>query len=343
MRKLIILPIVLLMITACNQDQRTSRKLAVYNWSNYVADSTISRFEEQYQVDVIYDNFTNNEELLAKIQAGASGYDVIVPSDYMVEIMIDQGLLKELQMDSIPSHVNVNDKFKKPPYDPNGFYSIPYLWGTVGIGVDTSKVTDYRASWDMLFDKNYKGKISILDDMRYGMVPALKTLGYSINTTDPQELEAATKLMKEQKKLTRVYTSDNYIQLLSSGDIWIAYGFSGDIFQAIRENPNIVYLVPDEGTSVWVDNMCIPKGSKNPWIAHEFINYILKPKVGAELATHTLFASPNASAVDLISSEIVSNTSIYPDSITLSKSEFIKDVGESSVLYDRSWNEIKAQ
>jgi spermidine/putrescine transport system substrate-binding protein len=325
-----------------DNNKTMSDELNVYNWSYYIGEHTVSDFEKKNNIKVNYDNYANNEELLAKLQLGAAGYDVIFPSDYMVKILGKQGLLKELNMDNIPRFKNIISRFKNPPYDRGNKYSIPYLWGTTGIGVDTSKVKNFDYSWDLLFDERFEGKISMLDDIRFGMVPALKKLGYSINTTNPKELEEAKELMIQQKKIVKAYTSDTYINLLKSGEIWIAYGYSGSIFQAASENPNIIYFIPKEGTNIWVDNMCIPKTAIHSYSAEIFINYILDGQVHANISNTTLFANANEKASPFIKKHIITNENIYPDDNTLHKCEFLEDVGKNTILYDKTWTEIKS-
>jgi len=330
---------------SCNQKQNKnelSKKLNVYNWSYYIGETTISDFEKETEVKVNYDNYSSNEEMLAKLQAGARGYDIIFPSDYMVQIMIEQNMLEQINLEKIQNFKNIYNRFKGLPFDPENKYSIPYQWGTTGIGINTKFVTENIESWDILWDDNYKGRISILNDMRFGLVPALKKLGYSINTTNQSELDEAKELMIKQKPLVKAYSSDTYIDMLKSGEVWIAYGFSGDIYQVAKENPDVIYIIPKEGTNIWVDNMCIPKGAPHKYTAEFFINYILEPEVSAGISNYTWYSSPNQVAFEYIDKKIKSAPNIYPTDEVLNRSEFLIDVGESTRLYDRIWNEIKA-
>ncbi len=317
-------------------------RLNFYNWSYYIADETIPGFEEEFGVRVRYDNFSSNDELLAKLQAGGSGYDLIVPSDYMVEIMIRQGLLEELNFDNIPNIENINPRFRNMPFDPEGRYSVPYQWGTGGLGINTRYVTEEVTSWDVLWDERYRNRISIIDNMRSGLVPALIRLGYSINTTDPDEINEARDLMIEQKELVRTYSSETYIDLLKSGDIWIAYGWSGDIYQVARENPDVIYVIPEEGTYVWVDNMAIPKGARNRYTAEKFIDYVLRPDVGAGISNYTWYSTPNDVAKPLIEDHMLEDPGVYPPDEVLENAEFLQDVGEATRLFNRAWNEVKS-
>lgn len=323
-------------------ENKLSNRLNVYNWPYYVAEGTIPKFEKEFGVKVIYDNYSSNEELLAKLQAGASGYDLIFPSDYMVGIMKEEGLIEELDMANIPNFKHIDKKFRDLPFDPKNKYSIPYLWGTTGIGVNTEKVANTVDSWKYLWDEKYKGRISMLDDMRGIANPALKLLGYSINTTDPKKIEEAKQMLIRQKPLVKMYTSDTYVEFLKSGDIWLAQSYSGDVFQVMKENKSMNYIIPKEGSDIWVDNMCIPKGAKSKYTAEVFINYLLRPEVSAEISNFTWYANPNKASHEYIKPNIMNNPSIYPSEEVLEKCEFQIDVGDSTKLYEDLYNEIKS-
>jgi spermidine/putrescine-binding protein len=337
---------VLISLVSCSgsssDSDSISNELNFYNWSYYIADETIPEFENEFGVKVNYDNFSSNSEILAKFQLGASGYDLVVPSDYMVDIMIQLNLLEPINLDSIPNFKNLSQDFTNLPFDPGNRYSIPYQWGTTGIGINTKYVKDFDESWSLLWDQRYKGRISVLDDMRSGIVPALKILGYSVNTTVEKELDEAKNLMFKQKDLVRTYSSETYMDLLKSGDIWIAQGWSGDIYQVTKENPEVIFIIPSEGSYIWVDNLVIPKGAKNRRLAEQFINYLLRPEVSSSISNYTGYSSPNKSALPLISDEFRNNNSMYPDSETMSRLEYMTDVGDATSIYNRVWNEIKS-
>ena len=332
---------------SCNQQsngdkKQLSDKLNIYNWDGLLAPNTVSDFEKANKLKVTYDVFASNEELLAKLQAGAKGYDLIFPSDYMTDIMIKQGMLEKIDFANIPNYKNINPKFKDLPFDPKNEYSIPFQYSAVGIAVDTSKVKDFKRSWSILFDEKYKGHISMLDDIRYGLVPALKYLGYSINTTNEAELNAAKELMIKQKKLVKAYSSDTYRDLLKSGEVWIAEGYTGDVYQVMRENPNIIYFIPEEGSALAVESMCIPKGAPHKYTAEYFMNYILTPKVHGIITNSSLYANPNDSAKIYIDARIVNDKAIFIDKTIIDKSQYIQDVGTSTTLYDKVWTAIKS-
>jgi spermidine/putrescine transport system substrate-binding protein len=331
---------------SCNQDnsgdKRLSDKLNIYNWDGLLAPNTVSDFEKANNLKVTYDLYATNEELLAKLQAGAKGYDLIFPSDYMTGIMIKQGMLEKIDFANIPNYKNINLKFKDLPFDPKNEYSIPFQYSAVGIAIDTSKVKNFKKSWSMLFDDKYKGHISMLDDIRYGMVPALKYLGYSINTTNETELNAAKELMIKQKKLVRAYSSDTYRDMLKSGEVWIAEGYTGDVYQVMKENPNIIYFIPEEGSALAVESMCIPKGAPHKYTAEYFMNYILTSKVHGTITNSSLYANPNDSAKAFINLKIVNDKAIFIDNTIIDKSQYIQDVRAATTLYDKIWTAIKS-
>lgn len=336
-----------LLYTSCNSstkdgDTELTSHLNFYNWSYYIGEETIPEFEDEFEVRVRYDNFSSNSEVLAKMQAGGSGYDIVVPSDYMVEIMIQLDMLQPINFDNIPNIKNIESRFRNLPFDPENKYSIPYQWGTTGIGINTKFIKENVDSWDILWDERYSGRISILDDMRSGLVPALKMLGYSVNTRNQSELEEARDLMIKQKQYVRTYSSETYMDLLKSGDIWIAMGWSGDIFQVTKENPDIVFIIPKEGSYVWIDNMVIPKGAPNKFTAETFMDYILRPEVSAGISNFTGYSSPNKAAHPFIDEELLADESMYPSDEVLERLEFMHDVGDATRIYNRIWNEVKS-
>ena len=332
-------------ISCSKKDKGTgnlSDKLYIYNWTYYISENAIPDFEKEFGVKVIYNNYSSSEEMLAKLHFEEAGYDLIFPSYYMVDMMSKQGLLEEFDLTNIPNFKNISEEFKRLPFDPENKHSIPYLWGTTGIGVNTEKVAEEVDSWGILWNKKYKNHISMRDDMRGIANPALKFLGYSINTTNPKHIEEAKQMLIEQKPLVNVYTGDKYVELLKSGDIWLAQGYSGDVFQVRQENEMIKYVIPEEGTDIWVDNMCIPKGAKNKYTAEVFVNYLLRPEVSAEISNFTWYANPNEASHRYTKPEIMNNTSIYPPKEVLDKCEFQKDVGDATKFYEQLFNEVKS-
>lgn len=322
---------------------KLSKELNVYNWFDYIGETTLADFEKQFGVKVNYDTYDSNDALLAKLQAGATGYDVIVPSDYMVRIMIKEGMLAPLDMENIPNFKNIDPRFHKPPYDPENKYSVPYQWGTTGFAYNKKYIKEKLDSWSALFDERYKGKITMLNEARDVIGSVLKYLGYSVNSRKEEELAKAKELLIKQKPLIKAYTSDQAKPMLISEESWISHIYSGDAFAAASENEAIQYVIPKEGSTIWTDNMCIPQSAPHKYTAEVFINYILRPEVGAGISNHTFFASPNAAALKYIKKEIKENPSVYPPPSILAKLEFIEDLGsEATQLWDKIWTEIKA-
>lgn len=326
--------------------EKLSDTLNVYNWSDYIAEGTIINFEKEFGVKVIYDTYADNEELLAKIKSGAAGYDVIFPSDYMVKTMIKLDLLAPLNMKNIKNFEYIAEKFKNPAYDaglPDKRHAIPYLWGTTGIGYDSAKIREEITGWqDSLWNPKYKGLMAMLNDMRETMGAALKLLGYSVNTTKNEELDAARKKLLEQKPLLKTYTSTENKRYLATGEVWIAHIFSGDLKIAQKDNQDLSYIIPKEGGTVWADNMCIPKNAPHKYTAEVFINYLLRPIVIADIANYVYQACPNEAAKPYINQTLLSDPSVYPADEVLQKLEFIEDLGLATEKYDRIWTEVKA-
>jgi spermidine/putrescine transport system substrate-binding protein len=322
-------------------------ELHVYNWSEYIDPVIYEDFEEEFGVKVIEDTFASNEDLLAKLQAGATGYDIIVPSDYMVASMIELDLLAEINYDNIPNFENVDPTFLDPPYDPGNKYSVPYQWGTTGIGYNAELFDDPPDSWAYLFDAEmaapYAGRISMLNDLRETIGAALKYLGYSINSTDEAELEQAKQLLIQQKEWIATYDSDGFEDLLASGETELGHGWSGDFFAAAEEAEQVWYIIPKEGGVIWTDNLAIPKSAPSKYTAEVFINYLLRPEVGAKITNYTWFGSPNKASEEFIDEEILNEPAIYPPPEVMQKLEFIRDVGDATALYDRIWIEIKTE
>jgi spermidine/putrescine transport system substrate-binding protein len=317
--------------------------LSIYNWSTYIDPEIVSAFEKEFGAEVKYDTYENNEELFAKLQAGNPGYDIIVPSDYMVEAMIAENMLEKLTLDNIPNAKNVDPKFANPPYDPGNVFTMPYQWGTVGIGYNVKETGGEIESWANLFEPKFKGRVALLDAMRETIGFALISLGYDLNTTNPDEIAEARDYLIDRSASVVAFAPDTGQALLDQGEVDLVQEYSGDIFQVMEENPDLRYIVPKEGTNIWTDNLAIPKGAKNKELAEQFINFILRPEMGAKLSNFIRYGSPNKKAIDtgLIAKEDLGNPGIYPPPEVFEKLKYIKDVGEATTLYDDAWTELK--
>jgi spermidine/putrescine transport system substrate-binding protein len=337
--------VVALLLSACNGNGKKDQlgtELNVYNWTNVIPMDVIKGFEKQFNVQVNYNNYSSNEELLAKLQAAPGSYDVVFPSDYMVDIMRKQHLLEPVRWSNVPNLKNIDPQFMHAFYDPDNTYSVPFQWSTVGLGINTAKIKVNDPSWDMLFNPKYKGRITMLDDIRYGMAPALIKLGFDVNTKNPDQLAEAKALMISQKPLVKAYSSDTYIDLLKSGEVDIVYGYSIDLLQAARNNKNIAYFIPKEGATKGVESMVIPKNAKHSRLAEAFINYILDARTHARISNYSLATNPNKAALAYIPDSIKNNKNIFPNVAQLQKLIYLHDVGKATTIYDQIWNEIKA-
>ncbi|OGG47126.1 MAG: hypothetical protein A3F84_16890 [Candidatus Handelsmanbacteria bacterium RIFCSPLOWO2_12_FULL_64_10] len=325
----------------CGGRQGGGRRLNVYNWPYYIGPTTTSDFEREAGVRVTYDNYSDNEEMLAKLQTGQAEYDVIFPSDYMVQIMVKADLLSPLDLKAIPNFKNIARKFRGLPFDPENRHSVPYQWGTVGIGLNGGRIHDPVEGWAALWNPAYKGWINMLDDMRTTLGVALKRLGHSVNSTSKAEVEGARGLLIEQKPLVKTYSSDLYREHLISGDIYLSCAYSGDLFQAAKQNSALRYVLPKEGTMIWVDNVAVPKAAPHRDVAHEFIDFLLRDNVSATISNAICYASPNEASYPLTDPKILSNPAIYPPPEVEARCEFVQDLGEFTKVYDAAWQDIK--
>jgi spermidine/putrescine transport system permease protein len=319
-----------------------ARTLNLYIWSNYIGPETLARFEARHGVRVNVDLYDSNEALLAKLQARNAGYDVVCPSDYSVQVLLAQGLLRPLDRQALPHFENLDPAFLDRAFDPGNRHSVPYFWGTTGIAYDTRRVKQRVDSWDALWDPRHAGRILMLDDAREAFGAALKRRGRSLNSRDPRELEEARADLAKQKPLVRAYSSTNFDDVLLSGDVWLAQGWSGQFAKAMTENPNIAYVVPREGATLFIDNLAIPSDAPSPALAHAFIDFTLEADVAAEICRTMHYSTPNRAALALLPAEVRRNPATFPPQDVVGRLELIRDVGETTVLYDRLWTEVKS-
>jgi spermidine/putrescine-binding protein len=339
-----------LILVACGGLKPGSSVLNLYAWSEYVPQGLLDDFTKQTGIKVNYDTYSSNEELLAKLQAGASGYDLIIPSDYTIEIMIRQGMLDELDLSKIPNFANLGDSFKNLDFDPGNKYSVPYQWGTTGLVYDKSKVPFEPKRWADLWDPAFANRLVVLDDGREILGVVLQMLGYSKNTTDQGQLDAAKQKLLELKPNIRLFDSDSPHTALLNGEAWAGIIWNGDASLAYRENPNIVYICPEEGCGIWFDNLAIPKNAPHKDAAIKFINFILSPKASVLITEEFPYSSPNTAGLEYLKTSDPQLYQSYMDfSGTNPSKEFlahatpIRDVGEATTIYDRIWTEIKGE
>ena len=318
------------------------KQLNVFAWANYVSDEIRSPFEKEFGVRVVVDTFASNEDLLTKLQSGAAGYDIVMPSDFMVGVMVKRNLLAELDRNNIPNFKNISPQFLGKYFDPGNLYSVPYTWGTAGIAYDSSKVKPPPDSWSVLWEEKYSGSFSMLDDQREVIGAALKLLGHSVNTTNPEELAAAKQLLIDQKPLVKLYRSEAD-EILSSGDVDMAHCWSGDAFRAADNRPSLKYTIPKEGSTQFIDTVCIPAAAPHKALAEKFIDYLLRPEVNAKITNFTKYGTCVSAAKDYVSEKLRVEPGIYPSEEVLSRMESLIDLKDFTVQYNRAWEEIKAQ
>jgi spermidine/putrescine transport system substrate-binding protein len=332
----------------CGDVSQLAPEIFLYNWSEYIDPVVIEQFEAECGVKVIETNFDSNETLLATLQAGGADYDIIVPSDYMVTTLIAEGMVMELDYSVITNIENMEAINVNQYFDPEQKYTVPWFWGTSGFSVDTNVVTEYTSSWSMMFDPNspYCGKISMLDDPRETLGAALMYLGYSINDIDPAHLEEAKNLLIEQSKCVKAYDSQTNDDLIISGETVLGHIWTGDALLAGSSETGgrdgLVYVIPDEGCTIWQDNMMVPVNAPNPYTAMVFMNYTQFPDIAAQNAEFVGYATPNAAAKEFIDPDMLADESVYPPAEVEARLQWIEDVGDAYELYDRIWTEFKA-
>lgn len=321
--------------------------LNVYNWGEYIDPEVITMFEKETGIDVVYDEFEMNEEMYSKVETGAVKYDVVCPSDYTIQRMIEADLLAELNYDNIPNIKYIGNDYLQSAeaFDPGNKYAVPYCWGTVGILYNKTMVDEPIDSWSAIFDEKYKNNILMINSVRDAMGIALKYLGYSLNSTDRDELEEATNLLKEQKPLVQSYVVDQVRDKMIGNNAAIGIIYSGEAIYTRRENPDLEYVVPKEGSNIWIDGWVIPKNSENKENAEKFINFLCRPDIALLNFDYITYSTPNTAARDLIEDEDIRNSTIaFPDSATISNCETFKYLGDAmTAYYDDKWREVLSQ
>ena len=319
----------------------------VYNWGEYISigeDGLLDvnqAFTDLTGIKVNYTTFDTNEALYAKLKSGGTNYDVIIPSDYMIARMIEEDMLEKLDYSNIPASKNIMERFLNQSYDPTGEYSIPYTWGTVGIIYNTTMVDKEVNSWDILWDEDYAGNILMFSNPRDAFGIAQKKLGYSLNTQDEEELRKCAEELKAQKPVVQAYVMDQIFDKLGGGEAAIGPYYAGDAITMIDDNPDLAFVVPEEGTNIFVDAICIPKGSTQKKAAEMYINFLCEGIVAADNITYIGYSSPNQAAFDLLDEEIRNNPIIYPPDEILDRSEqFLNLSAETNRLMDQLWTDI---
>jgi len=331
----------------------TGVTINVYNWGEYIADGQYDsmdvnkEFTKRTGIKVNYTTFATNEEMYAKLKAGGSEYDIIIPSDYMIGKLIDEGMLEKLNFDNIPNYKYIGENYKNLEYDLTNEYSVPYTWGTVGVFYNKTMVDPEdveNMSWDILWNEKYKNQILMFDNPRDSFAIALKKLGYSMNTTDENELQAAYEALADQKDLVQAYVMDQIFTKMANGEAALAPYYAGDYVMMNEDNPDIEFAVPKEGTNSFVDAICIPVGSKHKTEAEMYIDFLCDPEISAENAEYIGYSTPNTEALDLIDPEIAENPIFYPSEEVMDNTEtYITLPKETNEFMENLWVKLKTE
>lgn len=315
-----------------------------YNWDTYIGETTLLDFTAATGISVNYDLFADNAELFAKFRGGNPGYDLIVPTNDYVERFIAADLLQPLDHSRIPNMANVDPAFADPAHDPGRRYSLPYMWGTIGIGYRPSAVSATPDSWSHLYTSDaYAGRVALLGEPTTVLQMVFKMMGKSLNDWSDDNIAAAEEIIIAQKSRITAFAPDNGQDLLLAGEVDLAQEWNGDILQAMEEDDDIGYVVPSEGALLWEDDLCIPAGAPNPEGAHELINYLLDAEAGAAIADYIYYATPNAAAKALMSEDYTTNPAVFPSDATLAKCEVAIFPGQEVMSkVDAAWTRIIA-
>lgn len=333
------------LLTGCGSSSfGENGQVIVYNWGEYIDPETIAIFEKETGIKVIYEEFETNEIMYPKMESASTVYDVICPSDYMIQKMIENDLLAEINFDHIPNAVNIGPQYfeQSREFDPENKYSIPYCFGTVGILYNKTMVKEPVDSWAILWDEAYYDNILMQDSVRDAFMVALKLNGYSMNTLNQSELETAKNALIQQKKLVQAYVIDQVRDKMIGGEAAIGVIYSGEAIYTIRENPDLVYVIPKEGTNVWIDSWVIPKNAANKENAEAFINFMCRPDIALINFEYITYSTPNTAAQAMIEEDIKNSPIAFPDLSSYENLETFQYLGvEGTELYNNLWKEVK--
>lgn len=331
-------------LCGCGSSKSTNGEVIVYNWGEYIDPEVLELFEEETGIKVVYDEFETNETMYPKIEAGASQYDLVCPSDYMIDKMIQNGLLAELNFDNIPNAKQyIGDEYyeQSKEFDPENKYSIPYCWGTVGILYNKTMVSEPITSWDVLWDSQYENNILMQDSVRDAFMVALKRNGNSMNSTDDDALTAAKDALIEQKPLVQAYVIDQVRDKMIGNEAAIGVIYSGEAIYTQRENPDLVYVIPEEGTNLWIDSWVMLKDAPNKENAEKFLDFLCRPEIALKNFEYITYSTPNTGAREMIEDEAIKNSPIaFPDLSQYNNIETFQYLGEE---FDEKLNELWKQ
>ena len=323
----------------------SQQTLNVFNWGDYIDRDLIKEFEQEYKIRVVYEEFDTNEDMYVKIAENSGKYDVAIPSDYMIRKMLNEDMLHPIDMSKITHFSDIEARHKNLAFDPDNKYSVPYMWGTVGICYNTTMVDpdDDIESWDILWNPKYEKKIFMLNSIRDSIGITLKRLGYSLNTKVESEIFEARDALIQQKPLVLSYVGDEMKDKMVAGEAAMTVAWSGDAALCMSENEDLDYVIPREGSNIWVDSMVIPKTAQNIDGAHLFINFMCRPDVGLANVEYIEYASPLKTVREELPDDITEDITFYPGVDDLENSEVFEDLSDTMELYDRVWTEVLAK
>ena len=333
--------LMLLPLAGCGEE--AVNEVNVYNWGEYIDESIFEEFEAETGIHVNYNIFSSNEMLYSSIKSGGSSYDVVIPSDYMIARMAEENLLLPLDYSQIPNMANLDARYLHLEYDPQQLYTVPYMWGTTGIIYNTTMVDQAPTSWMDLFTTDLKGEVLIFDNPRDCLGIALKALGYSFNTTDKQELTEAADLLISQKEkgIVQAYVMDQIFDKMINNEAAIGTYYAGDYLTMVEENPDLAFCVPEEGSNLFVDAMCVPNCCANFDNAMAFINFMCSDDIVLRNCDETGYSTPSATALEVMDEEMATDPVAYPDEETLAKAETFGGLpSETLTFYDHEWIRI---
>ncbi len=325
-------------LAACGGSTET---LNILNWGEYIDPELITQFEDTYGIKVKYSTMTSNEEMLVKLTSADNIYDLCFPSDYIIEKLIAQDMLAPLNKENIPNIENIDARFMDLSFDPGNVYSVPYMWGTVGILYNTAMVTEPVTSWSVLWDEQYSGQILMYDSVRDTIGVTLISLGYDLNTRSEDEIAAARDALIAQKPLVRAYATDDARMEMVNGQAAMTVIYSGDAIVCIDENPDLAFAVPEEGSNVWFDNVVIPATSQKQETAELFINFLCDAEVAKRNTEYIGYSTPNAAAFALLDESYVEDGTYNPSDEVLARCEIFHDLGDFIEVYNEAWTAVK--
>ena len=343
---LLVVTLSLSLFASCDagSENKGNGVLKVFNWGDYIDPSVTKLFEERTGIEVIYSMYETNEDMYTSVSTAAGpSYDIVFPSDYMIRRMINEDLLAEINLDNIPNYQHIDDRFKNLAFDPDNAYSVPYMWGTVGIVYNTTMVHELVTSWTALWDTRYEKNMFMMDSVRDSFGLTLKMLDYSMNTKDEAELEEAYNKLAEQKPLVLAYTGDEVKDKMIAGEAALAVVYSGDAVTIMDENEEIEYVVPSEGSNVWFDGVCILKNAENVENAEKFIDFLCSQEIAELNRAYINFSTPQKQVIDALPEEVASDPAQNPDQAIIDRCEVFEDLANSTAHYEELWVRLISQ